>query len=275
MKQLLTVFAVVISLPILAIAGDPVNETCPISGKAINPEITMAVGEHTIGLCCNGCVRGFKKWDEERQLTYIAEQTATQARPQEAEEPGALLVNTPYLLDVCPISGKKLGSIDDPIVEIIDGREVRFCSAHCPEKFKKNKKSIFAKLDKLMIAQQLPFYPTNICVVMGDDLDIHGSQVDFIYGNRLFRTCCNDCKDEFIENPGEYVEELDAAIIAKQKKTYPLTTCVIGTGALDGMGGPDYFVVGNRLVQLCCDGCRSKVLEDPLTVFAAIDAAKK
>ena len=59
------------------------------------------------------------------------------------------------------------------------------------------------------------------------------------------------------------------------KKTYPLTTCVIGEGPLDGMGGPDYMIVGNRLVQLCCSGCRAKVLKDPLATFAIIDAAMK
>jgi len=35
------------------------------------------------------------------------------------------------------------------------------------------------------------------------------------------------------------------------------------------------LVVGNRLVQLCCGGCKAKVLKDPLAAFALIDAAKK
>jgi hypothetical protein len=41
------------------------------------------------------------------------------------------------------------------------------------------------------------------------------------------------------------------------------------------MGGPDNMIVGNRLVQLCCAGCRPKVLKNPLAVFAEIDKAKK
>jgi hypothetical protein len=55
----------------------------------------------------------------------------------------------------------------------------------------------------------------------------------------------------------------------------PISTCVIGKGPLSGMGGPDYFIVGSRLVQLCCAGCRDKVTKDPLAAFAIIDAAKK
>jgi len=91
----------------------------------------------------------------------------------------------------------------------------------------------------------------------------------------LFRTCCNDCKAEFLADPVNYVAELDEEIIKLQKKSYPITTCVVGKGPLDGMGGPDYMIVGNRLVQLCCAGCRPKVLSDPLSAFALIDEASK
>jgi len=269
------IILVAILLPTLAYAGEPVNKTCPISGEDINPDITVNVGYDTIGLCCNGCVKGFKKWDREKQLKYIADQKSEQSTPKVTEEVTELAVQTPYLLDTCPISGKKLGSMGDTIVEVIDGREVRFCCDKCPPKFKEDKTAQFKKLDALMIKQQLPFYPINTCVISGESLDFHGGVVNFIYGNRLFRTCCNDCKAEFLDEPAKYVPELDEEIIKVQKRKYPLTTCVIGKGALKGMGGPDYMIVGNRLVQLCCAGCRGGVLKDPLGTFAIIDAAKK
>ena len=269
------IILVAILLPTLAYAGEPVNKTCPISGEDINPDITVNVGYDTIGLCCNGCVKGFKKWDREKQLEYIADQKSEQSTPKVTEEVTELAVQTPYLLDTCPISGKKLGSMGDTIVEVIDGREVRFCCDKCPPKFKADKTAQFKKLDVLMIKQQLPFYPINTCVISGESLDFHGGAVSFIYGNRLFRTCCNDCKAEFLDEPAKYVPELDEEIIKAQKRKYPLTTCVIGKGNLKGMGGPDYMIVGNRLVQLCCAGCRGGVLKDPLGTFAIIDAAKK
>ncbi len=134
---------------------------------------------------------------------------------------------------------------------------------------------MFAKIDKLMIANQLPYYPTTECIVSGDALDVHDSPVNFIYGNRLFRTCCNDCKDEFLANPAKFVPELDEAIIKAQKPTYPIDYCVIGRGPLEGMGGPDHMIVGNRLVELCCASCRPKILKDPLKAFAEIDSKKK
>jgi len=276
MKLFTLLFVATATFTSHAFAGDPINTTCPISGNAITPNITADVGEDTVGLCCNGCVGGFKKWDDARKTTYVASQKGANTKPDvEVEGVIELAVQTPYLLDTCPITGKKLDSMGGEVAEVIDGREVRFCCAGCPPKFKEDKAANFKKIDALMIAQQLPYYPGTTCVISGEPLDFHGGAVEFIYGNRLFRTCCNDCKAEFIDDPKEHIEELDREIVKAQKKTYPLTTCIIGKGPLDGMGGPNYMIVGNRLVQLCCAGCRGKVLNDPLQAFAEIDAAMK
>jgi YHS domain-containing protein len=270
MKMLFSMFVTSIALPALVFAGEPVNEVCPFTGNPVNPEVTAQVGEDTVAFCCGGCLNGFIKWEDNKKAMYIAEQKAARVKAETA-----LIVTTPYLLDTCPITGETFDSMSEPLVEVIDGREIRFCSAGCIPKFKANKEAKFKEIDAKMIAQQLPYYPIDTCVVSGDKLDAKGASVDFIYGNRLFRTCCNDCKDEFLADPAKFVPELDEAIIKAQKKTYPLTTCIIGKGTLDGMGGPDYMIVGNRLVQLCCAGCRPKVLADPLGAFALIEAGNK
>jgi len=253
----------------IAFAKAPVNETCPFTGNPVNPEVTLSVDDVEIAFCCGGCKGGFAKWDKEKQLTYIADQ---KSEKQVADSKAEIAVHTPYLLDICPISGNKLDSMGGAVVEIIDGREVRFCCGGCVPKFNEDKTAQFEKLDKLMIQQQLPFYPGDTCVISGEKLDFHDGVVNFIYGNRLFRVCCNNCKAEFLEDPARYVPELDDKIIKLQKRTYPLSTCIIGKGPLDGMGGPDYMIVGNRLVKLCCAGCRDKVMKDPLSAFALIDA---
>jgi hypothetical protein len=36
-------------------------------------------------------------------------------------------VGDPYPLATCPITGKKLGSMGDPVIKVYDGREVRYC----------------------------------------------------------------------------------------------------------------------------------------------------
>ena len=50
-------------------------------------------------------------------------------------------------LDVCVVSGEKLGGMGDPVVIQHEGREVRFCCAVCVPKFKAEPAKYLAKLD--------------------------------------------------------------------------------------------------------------------------------
>jgi len=52
-----------------------------------------------------------------------------------------------YPLDVCVVSGDKLGAMGDPIVITHEGREVRFCCAGCVPKFKAEPAKYLAMLD--------------------------------------------------------------------------------------------------------------------------------
>lgn len=65
----------------------------------------------------------------------------------------------------------------------------------------------------------------------------------------------------------------DAEIVAAQKPSYPLKTCVIGGDELGSMGDPVEHVVDGRLVRLCCKGCVKGVDENPAAAIAKIDAA--
>ena len=51
-----------------------------------------------------------------------------------------------YPLDVCVVSGEKLGSMGKPHVIVHDGVEVRFCCAHCLPKFEANPAEYMAKI---------------------------------------------------------------------------------------------------------------------------------
>jgi len=44
----------------------------------------------------------------------------------------------PYTLDVCPVSGEKLGEHGDPVIKVVDGREMRFCCNDCVSMFENN-----------------------------------------------------------------------------------------------------------------------------------------
>ena len=54
----------------------------------------------------------------------------------------------PYPLDVCIVSGEKLGSMGDPVVLKHEGREVRLCCPGCIDKFKKEPAKYLKKLDE-------------------------------------------------------------------------------------------------------------------------------
>lgn len=53
----------------------------------------------------------------------------------------------PYPLDVCLVSGAKLGSMGKPAVIVHDGRELRFCCPACEPTFKADPAKYLKKLD--------------------------------------------------------------------------------------------------------------------------------
>ncbi len=180
-----------------------------------------------------------------------------------------------YTLDVCVVSGEKLGSMGEPVVKSYDGREVRFCCESCIKKFEADKDKYIKRIDELLIEQQMPHYPMTMCLVMPDDKleGGHEESVKMIYRNRLVRFCCPDCVKDFKADPDQYVAKLDAAVIEQQKDKYPLTTCPISGEKLGGMGEPVNYVVGTMLVKFCCENCIKKFEKDPLPTMVKVHEA--
>ena len=54
----------------------------------------------------------------------------------------------PYMRDTCIVTGNKLGSMGDPIREVVEGQEVKFCCKTCITKFHKNPAKYLAKLGR-------------------------------------------------------------------------------------------------------------------------------
>lgn len=52
----------------------------------------------------------------------------------------------PYPLDVCIVSGEKLGSMGEPVVYVHEGQEVKFCCKNCAPDFKKEPAKYLVKL---------------------------------------------------------------------------------------------------------------------------------
>jgi YHS domain-containing protein len=181
----------------------------------------------------------------------------------------------PYILETDAVSGEKLGPIEKQVVIDYEGRELRFANEENVKTFRADPAKYLAKVDEAMVKQQLPFYPLEMCPVSGKKLGEMGESMNLIYKNRLVRFCCPDCKAEFLKDPSKYIAKLDAAVVAAQSKKYAAKTCVVSDETFGGeMGEPVDYVIGNRLVRLCCDGCIKKLRKDPLKFLAMIDSAK-
>ncbi len=180
----------------------------------------------------------------------------------------------PYLLSIDPVSGEALGAIESQVIIEHEGRELRFVGEKTAATFKAGPTKFLPAIDEKMIAQQLPYYPLEMCVISGEKLGGEmGEPINVIHKNRLVRLCCNGCKKSFSKDPAAQIDKINKAVAEKQGKPYPLTTCVVSGEKLGGMGDPIDYVFGNRLVRLCCKGCKKKVSSDPLAFLAKLHAA--
>jgi YHS domain-containing protein len=169
----------------------------------------------------------------------------------------------PYLLAVDPVTGEPLGPIEKQVKIENDGRELRFANRENADKFQADPKKYLAAVDEKIVRDQKPFYPLDTCVVSGDKLG--ADAVDLVYKNRLVRLSSREHEATFRKDPAAYVEKLDRAVIAKQGPAYVAKTCPVSSEKLGGeMGDPVDYVIGNRLVRLCCNDCRADLDKDPL-----------
>lgn len=71
-------------------------------------------------------------------------------KPQETTTSDAsaeALAAKPYPLDICVVSGEKLGSMGDPVVILHEGQEIKFCCDSCEPKFRKAPAKFLSKLE--------------------------------------------------------------------------------------------------------------------------------
>jgi len=202
---------------------------------------------------------------------------AQENHPTKSDQPVAAAAGTVadfYPFESCPITGKKLGGMGDPVVKKYDGREVRFCCPACPPKFEKDLPDSFAKLNEKVVKDQRPLYPLKTSVVTGKDLP--ATPYELVYRNRLVLLGAESEKAEFLKDAPKYLGTLNAAVIAQQGKDYVLKSCPVSNEAFGGdMGESVDMVVAGRLIRLCCKGCTEDVEKNPAKFVAMVDAARK
>lgn len=109
-------------------------------------------------------------------------------------------------------------------------------------------------------------YPLKVCPVSGEKLGAMGDPYVYKHEGREIRFCCKGCVKDFTKNPARYLAQLDAAVIAQQKASYPLKICLVSLDDLIPEETIDYVANNNMLFRLCCKACK-KELENNLRKF--------
>lgn len=198
---------------------------------------------------------------------------------------------------ICPVSGKLLGSMGDPVAVDVGGDRVFVCCAGCvnavkanPEKYLTGKPEIFVtsatKEDAALIAAQKK------CPVMDESLGSMGNPIKVMVGDKPIFLCCKGCVKKIQAEPAKYLAmvyggnqatseanasssnsmqisvtsatQADAALIAKQK------VCPVMDEPLGSMGNPIKVMVGDKPIFLCCRGCIKKIEAEPAKYLAMV-----
>jgi transposase-like protein len=112
--------------------------TCPVSGEPMEKPVEYVHGTRLVRFCCDDCKAKFAK-----------DSTATMAKVDAALIAAQLKT---YKVDVCPVSGEKLGAMGDPVDVLYGTRLVRLCCGGCKKAVAKKGPEVVAKLDALAAA---------------------------------------------------------------------------------------------------------------------------
>jgi YHS domain-containing protein len=119
-------FALQVSRQLLE-TGQIVQVACPISGKPVNKEAMVEVGQTKAGFCCKNCLAKYNEADDEGKLKCLF-----------ADEKKGFTHQT-----MCPVSGKAINP--EASVEY-KSEKVYFCCPGCPDAFKADPEKYLAKL---------------------------------------------------------------------------------------------------------------------------------
>ncbi|HEY0010085.1 MAG TPA: hypothetical protein VGB55_15280 [Tepidisphaeraceae bacterium] len=101
---------------------------------------------------------------------------------------------------------------------------------------------------------------------LGDKPVIHD------HNGRELRFANPESLEQFKKDPKAALTKVDEQIVAQQKPNYPTDKCLVSDEPLGDMGDPIEYVFNNRLVRLCCGGCKKGTAKKSAEVFQTLDA---
>jgi YHS domain-containing protein len=207
-------------------------------------------------------------------LTSAFQEKAAAVQAPEAADPKAIAQQLPsYPLTTCPISHEGLDAMGKPLDLMHEGRLVRLCCKGCVKKFKQDPAVVLKTIDEAVIQAQKDGYALKTCPVSGEELGGMGEPMSYVHGTRLVKLCCKNCVEGFKKDPAKAMAKVDAALIAAQKATYPLKTCLVSGEEIKDEGFDHLY--GTRLTRFCCEKCAAKFDAEPAKFLGKLDAAKK
>jgi hypothetical protein len=247
----------------------PVNSTCPVSQREVNPDATATHGEHVVAFCCGNCKSQFSAWPASKKDEFVQ---------------ASLGWTGDAINSTCPISSK---AVDGSTVGTHAGHRIAFCCGNCQSKFEAwpaEKKDGYVKAvlaaqggEKAAAEKKAekkewagdPYLLTT-CAVSGEALGSMGDAVSRRVEGREVKLCCKGCIDKLEADPAKFLAGVDAATAADQAKLYPTTKCLVSGEEMEGE--PVDVVVKNRLFRVCCKRCAAKVKADPGAYAEKLDA---
>ncbi|MFY9344999.1 MAG: hypothetical protein WAT39_21080 [Planctomycetota bacterium] len=153
------------------------------------------------------------------------------------------------------------------------GRVFKLCSDVCKEKLSKAAASFASKLDQAAIALQLPDYPLDRCPISGRPLGTATKPVDLVLDGHLVRLCGADCRAAADCRRAQIVAGIEAVASARQRSSYPLSTCV-STGLPLRPETTVEVVHGTTLLRFGSQECLQDLDRSPAAVIREVRAAR-
>ncbi|WP_417739380.1 hypothetical protein [Rosistilla oblonga] len=196
---------------------------------------------------------------------------------------------------ICPVSGKPLGSMGDPVAVDINGQKLYVCCAGCVGAVKSNPAKYATGRPQITVttatqADAAAIAAQKACPVMDEPLGGMGTPIKVMVGGKPIYLCCKGCIKKVQAEPAKYlamvygkqmgsggteesgsvvagteqvregifkVVAADAPFIAAQKK------CPVMDEPLDAMGGPYKVNAAGKAIYICCPGCAKKIAAEP------------
>ena len=153
---------------------------------------------------------------------------------------------------ICPVSGRKLGSMGTPIKKRIGDEDLFLCCSGCT-KGKVSREHWETIHTNLKMAQAK-------CPVMGKDLPVK-SKWTVVQGQIVY-VCCPPCIEKIQADPNTWLAKLDQLYAAStagsdrdQLKIAAQQICPVSGRKLGSMGAPIKTKIGKEELFLCCKAC--------------------